>query len=71
MFVSVNKEWICQSNFSRNLKFADVTPASGGVLKQSRNDKMNYRSVSILPNSSKVFEKILYKQISTFFLIFS
>ena len=35
--------------------------------KNYRNNKANYCPVSILPNLSKVFENILYKQISEFF----
>ena len=38
---------------------------------QSRKYKTNDRSVSIVPNLSKVFEDILYKQISEFLFIFS
>ena len=50
--------------FQKNLKFADITPPHK---KNSRNDKTNYCPISILPNLSKVFENILYKQISEFF----
>ena len=35
-----------------------MTPA---YKKNSRQNKTNYRHVSILPNVSKVFENILYK----------
>lgn len=35
--------------------------------KDSRSDKGNYRSVSILPNLSKVFERCVYRQMSNFF----
>ena len=38
---------------------------------QSRKYKTNDRSVSIVPNLSKFFEDILYKQISEFLFIFS
>ena len=34
---------------------------------ESRNHKNNYRPVSILPLISKVFEKIMNKQLSTYF----
>ena len=50
--------------FPSGMKLANVTPVHkiGG-----RYDKGNYRSVSILPNLSKVFERCLHKQISDFF----
>ena len=35
--------------------------------KNDRTDKLNYRSVSILPNLSKVFERCIYKQLSAYF----
>ena len=63
LFGSVNST-IDLTNFPKNLKSADITPA---YKKNSRNDKTNYRPISILPNLSKVFENILYKQISEFF----
>ena len=68
LFVSLNDS-ICQSNFSHNFKFEEVTPV---YKKESRNNRTNYRPVGILPNLSKVFENILYKQVSRFFeIIFS
>ena len=49
------------SNFSNCLKLADMTP----LYKKGRKDKKkNYRPVSILPTLSKIFEKILFEQIS-------
>ena len=42
----------------------NVTPS---YKKGNRSDKENYCPVSILPNLSKVFERCLCKQISTFF----
>ena len=48
------------SIFPDKLKLADVTPVHK---KEDRNDKNNYRPVSILPSISKIFEKILYTQI--------
>ena len=35
--------------------------------KKSKSSKENYRSISILPNISKVYKKCLYDQISNFF----
>ena len=45
---------------------ANVTPA---YKKWNRSDKDNYRPVCILPNLSKIFERCLCKQISTFLKI--
>ena len=46
-----------------DLKLADVSPI---FKKEDSLKKENYRPVSILPHMSKVFERILYKQIDTF-----
>ena len=52
------------SSFPSCLKMADVTP----LHKKGRKDlKENYRSVSILPISSKVFERSMFTQMSSFF----
>ena len=53
---------ICK--FPSCLKMANVTPV---YRKENRSDKDSYRSVSILPNLSKIFERCLGKQIFTFF----
>ena len=50
--------------FPSDMKLANVTPEHK---IGSRYNKGNYRSVSILPNLSKVFERCLHKQISDFF----
>ena len=52
------------SKFPENLKQADITPA---YKKGKKDVKGNYRPVSILPNLSKVFEKLMFKQMSQFF----
>ena len=45
------------------LKIGNITP----VFKEEDRDlKDNYRPVSILPELSKIFEKLLFKQISMF-----
>ena len=55
---------IKSSSFPSSLKLADVTP----VHKKGRKDmKENFRPVSILPALSKMFEKCMFAQISTFF----
>ena len=49
--------------FADDLKLADITPI---FKKEDSLNKENYRPVSILPHLSKVFERILYKQIDSF-----
>ena len=51
------------SCFPDELKFAEVSPVSK---KKDDLDKENYRPVSILSQVSKVFERIMYKQIDNF-----
>ena len=43
-----------------DLKHADVTPIHK---KKDKRDKTNYRPVSILPNISKIYEKLIYNQL--------
>ena len=50
--------------FPRNLKLADITPAHK---KGDKTNKANYRPVSILPAMSKIFERVIYKQLYAFF----
>ena len=52
------------SIFPSDLKVADVTPA---FKKKSKTSKDNYRSISILPNISKIYERCLYNQMQTYF----
>ena len=52
------------SNFPDKLKLADITPVHK---KDNRNDKHNYRPVSILPSISKILERIIYFQINKYF----
>ena len=55
---------IKSSGFLSSWKLADVTP----VHKKGRKDmKENFRPVSILPTLSKIFEKCMFAQMSTFF----
>ena len=57
-------EAIYASKFWASFKFANVTPA----FKQgSRNQKDNYRPISILPIISKIFEKLICRQLSNHF----
>ena len=63
LFKEFNKSLeICK--FPSCLKMANVTPVNK---KGNRSDKENCRRVSILPNLSKIFERCLCKQISTYF----
>ena len=56
--VSINK-----NEFPSFLKLADVIPA---FKKSSKNSKHNYRPISILKDISKVYERVLFKQIGDF-----
>ena len=49
-----------KSVFPEELKQADIKPIHK---KESRNEKENYRPVSILPNLSKIFERCMYDQL--------
>ena len=48
-------------NFTENLKLADTTPV---FKKKNPLHEVNHRPISILPSISKVFEKLMQKQIS-------
>ena len=50
--------------FPLDLKLANVAPA---YKKKSKSFKDNYRSVSILSNISKVYERCIYDQIHSYF----
>ena len=51
-------------SFPTALKYADVRPA---FKKDDKTDKENYRPISILPNLSKVYERLMYDQMCHFF----
>ena len=46
------------------MKYANVTPIHE---KGDKTDKTNYRPISILPNLSKVYERLMYNQIFPYF----
>ena len=50
--------------FADDLKHADVTRMHK---KKAKCDKTNYRSVIILPNISKIYEKLIYNQLYDYF----
>ena len=50
--------------FPNKLKQADVTPIHK---KKDKSDKTNYKPVSILPNISKIYEKLIYGQLYDYF----
>ena len=52
------------SLFPDRLKLADVSP----VFKNgNKNDKLNYRPVSILPTISKIYERLIFYQVNEYF----
>ena len=55
-----NNNCIENGIFSDDLKQADVIPAHK---KNDKCDKSNYRPVSILPNISKIYERLIYNQL--------
>ena len=55
---------IAYGGFPDELKQADVIPVHK---KNEKSDKRNYRPVNILTNISKIYEKLLYNQLSKYF----
>ena len=55
---------LTSGKFPNKLKLANLTPV---YKKGSRNEKGNYRPISILPVMSKVFERVIHSQLSEFF----
>ena len=55
-----NNEIVTQKCFPNNLKLADVTPV---FKKEDASLLTNYRPVSVLPVASKIYERIMQKQI--------
>ena len=52
------------STFPTGLKYGDVTRIHK---KDDKTDKTNYRPIIIFPNLSKVYERLMYNQISSYF----
>ena len=53
--------------FPDGLKHVDVTPVHK---KKEKSDKTNYRSLSILTNISKMYEKLIYNQLHDFLMTY-
>ena len=51
-------------HFNYCIKNADIIPVHK---KKEKNDETNYRPVSILPNLSKIYEKLIYNQLYDYF----
>ena len=54
---------INETHFPTKLKYANVIPL---FKKDSNTDKTNYRPISILPSISKVFERLMFRQITSY-----
>ena len=54
---------VLNCEFPDKLKFADITPCHKN---DDATSKKNYRPISILPIVSKLFEKLIHKQIANF-----
>ena len=52
------------SNFPSNLKAADILPTHK---KKDKSDIENYRSISILPTLSKIYERCMYDEMYKYF----
>ena len=61
LYHNFNNSLSC-STFPTGMKYAKVTHK-----KDDKTDKENYRPISILPNLSKVYERLMYNQIYPYF----
>ena len=62
-----NSEILGKQNIRQNLKLADITPA---FKKKDPTLAENYRSVALLDPVSKMFERIIQKQLLTHIELF-
>ena len=51
------------STFDQSLKYADLTPVHK---KDDTTDEKNYRPISLLPVTTKIFERVMVQQIGTY-----
>ena len=58
-----NEEILLHKVFSENLKLADATPI---FKKKDKAFVENYRTESVLPTVSKIFERIMQRQITDY-----
>ena len=58
------KSALLNEKFPCELKMADTIPI---VKKDNPSEKANYRHIKLLPSLSKVYEKLIYQQLITFF----
>ena len=63
LYFSYNKA-VSDCEFPKSFKNANVLPI---YKEDSRLEEKNYRPISILPNLSKIYERIMYSQISAYF----
>ena len=63
LYHNFNNSLSC-ATFPTSMKYADVIPIHK---KDDKTGKENYRPISILPNLSKVYEKLMYNQIYPYF----
>ena len=63
LYHNLNNSLSC-ATFPTLMKYADVIPIHE---KDDKTDKENYRPISILPNLSKVYERLMYNQIYPYF----
>ena len=64
IITDIINSFIRNDTFPEELKSAEVTPL---FKKADLFDKVNYRPVSLLSHVSKVYERIIFNQISTYF----
>ena len=63
LYHNFNNSLSC-ATFQTSMKYADVIPIHK---KDDKTDKENYLPISILPNLSKVYERLMYNQIYPYF----
>ena len=63
LFASYSASVVKSSKFPSILTLADIIPV---IKKGDKECKNNYQPVNILPNTSKIFERIIFRQISNY-----